>query len=398
MPSSKPLSIFISHPSEFLTNCQPHGDGLAAFEFIHRLAQRGHTLHVAVPSMDIKDELPSNIKLYPANVWTQFSTLNSIEYMIRVRQIFSHVYRHDGVDVIHQLNPVNPGLSFLLVNTGLPMVLGLFLPGWPDNSEPPRFKTSFLGAISSAFTHPLIRECDRQQQKKAAALLLSTPAALTRLYEPDTCLDKIHYLPYGIDTTHFSPSQALNSPSNSELNILYLASLSYRKGVFTLLDAFEEVVQTFPSCRLTIAGTGTELEQIKQRISAMSCQSQITLLGAVARDCIPEVMRQCSVYCLPSYGEPFGISVLEAMACGKPIVGTDAGGLAYLIPDRGGRKVPPRDASGLAKALIEVLSSRDLQMKMGQYNRRLVEERYNWERVIATLESIYYSVKVSGNS
>ena len=392
MSNGKKLTIFIAHPSEFLTDCQPHGDGLAAFEFISRLAQRGHNLHVAVSAMDIKGELPSNIKLYNAKPWTPFSTINPIEYMIRVRQILNHIRHNYRVDIIHQLNPVNQGLSFSLIGTEIPIVLGLFLPNWPEESEHPRFKTSFLGAISSTITHRLVEKCDRQQQKDAAALLLSTPAAMTRLYEPEVNKSKIHFLPYGIDTTRFFPSNILNPQLNSQLSILYLASLSHRKGIFTLLDAFEQVVAVLPSCRLNIAGTGTELEMIKQRISSMTCQSQISLLANVSRELVPDVMRQCTVYCLPSYGEPFGISVLEAMACGKPIVATNAGGVAYLVENGGGRKVEAKNSEALAQALIEILSSSELQLSMRKYNRNLIEKTYSWDKVIDNLEFIYYNL------
>jgi len=122
----------------------------------------------------------------------------------------------------------------------------------------------------------------------------------------------------------------------------------------------------------------------------MSCKSQIFLVGNAERTNVCQYMRQCTVYCLPSYGEPFGMSALEAMSCGKAVVATNVGGLAHLVPDRGGRKVPPRNAQALANALLEILCSPELQTKMGQYNRSLVEKKYSWEQVIMQLESIYY--------
>jgi glycosyltransferase involved in cell wall biosynthesis len=100
-------------------------------------------------------------------------------------------------------------------------------------------------------------------------------------------------------------------------------------------------------------------------------------------------MQACAVYCLPSYGEPFGMSALEAMACGKPIVATDAGGLRHLVVDQGGRRVPPGDANALATALREILATPELRREMGKHNRRLIEERYAWPHVIGRLEDIY---------
>jgi glycosyltransferase involved in cell wall biosynthesis len=109
---------------------------------------------------------------------------------------------------------------------------------------------------------------------------------------------------------------------------------------------------------------------------------------------MPELARQCTVYCHPSYGEPLGNSALEVMACGKPIVGTNAGGLGLLIQEQGGRKVPPRDAKALAAALIEILESPQLQGMMGAFNRRLLEGTYSWDQVVEQLESVYQTVLI----
>lgn len=381
-------NIFISHSSECLTNHKLHGDGLVAYEFIKRLANRGHTLHVATASMDIKGDIPQGIYLYPVSQFTPISTLQPLEYMIKVRQIFNQIRQKYPLDLIHQLNPVSRGKSCLLTNTGLPLILGLFVPGWESNLLPKTPQKPFsFGKIILALTNPIIEKCDRIQQKHATALLLSTPAAQSRLYDTNI-QNKIHYLPYGIDTNIFFPQPN----QTKEMTILYLASLTQRKGIFTLLDAFEQVVKKFPSCHLKIAGKGEDEEAVKQRIATMSCQNQISLLGMITRDEIPNIMNQCTLYCLPSYGEPFGISALEAMACGKPVVGTDAGGFAYLITEEGGRKVSPNNVPALADALIQILASKNLQISMGNYNRNLIEKIYDWEKIIDKLESIYASI------
>jgi glycosyltransferase involved in cell wall biosynthesis len=100
-------------------------------------------------------------------------------------------------------------------------------------------------------------------------------------------------------------------------------------------------------------------------------------------------MRRCGVYCLASYGEPFGMTALEAMACAKPVVATATSGLGYLVPDEGGRKVPPRDPAALADALYEVLANAELRRAMGRHNREVVERRYAWARVVDRLEEAY---------
>jgi glycosyltransferase involved in cell wall biosynthesis len=95
------------------------------------------------------------------------------------------------------------------------------------------------------------------------------------------------------------------------------------------------------------------------------------------------------VYCLPSLGEPFGVSALEAMASGLPVVSTTAGGLGHLVPDEGGIKVAPRDPAALADALISLLRDPGRRAEMGRVNREVVMRDYDWERVVDRLESFY---------
>ena len=388
MKNNDKVSIFISHPSNYLTNYQPHGDGLIAFGFINQLAQRGHTLHVAAPTTDIQGKLHENIRIYPIDVEIRaYSPIKSIEYMFKVKQIFNRIRREYKIDVIHQLNPVNSGLTLSLVGTGLPVVLGPFWASWSYNVEP-KINSSKLKSLFFDELWPSV--VSHQQQQHATALLISTPAAVREISKFVSNKNKIYDFPPGIDSTLFSPDPNKSTKEKEDLSILFLANLEYRKGIFTLLDAFESVVAALPSCRLTIAGSGTQLEEIQRRISTMSSKSQIFLVGNVERTNVCQYMRQCTVYCLPSYGEPFGMSALEAMSCGKAVVATNVGGLAHLVPDQGGRKVPPRDAQALANALLEILCSPELQTKMGQYNRSLVEKKYSWEQVIMQLESIYY--------
>ena len=340
--------------------------------------------------MEIQGPLPANIHLHFVPSLVPFSNLKPLEYAGRVRILLERLRRQGTIDLIHQLNPVELGLSALLTGTHIPLILGLFVPSWPDHAEISD-RLSLPRKLVVGCSGWLMKQLDRHEQRHARAFLLSTPAAASRLYDPANAKDRIHVLPYGIDADCYAPVDPENW-SSQEPTILYLAHLSRRKGIFTLLEAFPKVARELPNAGLTIAGSGSEAGAVRNLIDQMACRDRITLLGSIDRPQVSRTMQQCTVYCLPSYGEPFGMSALEAMACGKPVVGTDAGGLAYLITDPGGRKVPPGDADALAQALIEILTSPDLQRQMGRFNRQQVEEIYSWERVIDRLELLYYSV------
>jgi glycosyltransferase involved in cell wall biosynthesis len=199
-------------------------------------------------------------------------------------------------------------------------------------------------------------------------------------------------VPCGIDVDVFAPDFGLDDKPE-EGSILFLGRLHHQKGIFVLLDALEKVFCEYPNATLVIAGSGQDEREVRAKVRRHPYKENIRLLGHVERNRVPEVINQSSVLCMPSFGEPFGIVALEAMAAGKPIVGTDAGGLAHIIPEEGGYTVPPGESGPLADALVEVLSSAQRRQSMGKVNRRIVEERYDWNSVLDRLEHVYYNVQ-----
>ncbi|HMX25594.1 MAG TPA: glycosyltransferase family 4 protein, partial [Blastocatellia bacterium] len=324
--------------------------------------------------------------------------LHRLEYMFKSRRLLNRLRREVEIDVIHQLNPVNKGLSLAMLGSGLPVVLGVIVPSWPADAEEGAPKMSWSKRLLEGLKMWGKRRLLTLQQWQASALLVATPAARGNLHRAERVEHKIVHLPLGVDTGRFHPVREQDStgkeaeacPTRAEApNILFLANLWRRKGIFTLLEAFDRVAREVPNCRLTIAGSGGEQAEVERRVAASHFRDRIELLGAVSRERTPELLRNCTLYCLTAYGEPFANSVLEALASGKPVVATAAGGIQEMIPDGGGRKVPPRDAGALADALIEVLRSPELQAEMGRCNRQKAEQFFAWERVIDRLEGVY---------
>ncbi|HMV87063.1 MAG TPA: glycosyltransferase family 4 protein [Blastocatellia bacterium] len=382
------LNIFVSHSSELLTDCRSHGDGLLAFAFLRRLAERGHTLHVAVQETEIEGDLPANLKLYPIHTRFRGRITQRLEYMLKSRLLFNRLRRRHRFDLIHQLNPVVKGLSLSMLGCGLPVVLGLFYPNWPADADEAEPKLGLAARIRLGCRALLRKLALRCQQRQASALVLATPKSLDALYKPERVKEKIFLVNQGVDAEYFSPGADRSSGDNNQ-HILFVANLWRRKGILTLLEAFEKVAECLPDSRLTVVGSGGIEEEVHRRADALRCRSRITFIKHISRERLPAALRDCTVYCLPSNGEPLGGSMLEAMACGKPVVATDAGGLGLLVREEGGRKAPPRNAQALAEALIEILEAPALQARMGKFNRRLIEEHHAWHRVIEQLESVY---------
>lgn len=382
----RPLTIFVPHPSNFLTDHRPSGDGLLAWNFLDRLADRGHRLHVATQRIDVVAPERENLRLYPLSDAPKLLVKERLRYMRRVRSLYDSIRRRERIDLVHQLNPVDLGVSLALPRSAPPVVLGPYVPDWPAQSgqqhplPPPRAGLRARTAVE-------LRDRARAlQQRRAALLLLSTPAAEAKIPHalPRT---RIEVLPPGIEAARFAATAPVvrgDAPT-----ILFLANVQIRKGVLTLVDAFEDVVVNAPEARLIIAGGGPDEPAVRERVARSPARGRIDLVGTVARERIADMLAGADVFCAPSYGEPFGLSPLEAMAAGLPVVSTDAGGLAHLVPPDGGIQVPPRDPAALGEALTALVRDPERRAAMGRANRETVARRYEWSSVIDRLERLY---------
>lgn len=384
------MNIFVPHCSGMLTDHLPHGDGLVAYGFISRLAERGHSVYVAAERIELSGPIPSNLHLFliePRGVARGFQR---IDYMLQVRSLFRRLSSEVNMEIIHQLNPVYTGVSLALYDAKCPVVLGPYVGAWPKDPH----------AISVA--HPALKSIlhwsknvlARLQQTRADALLLTTMAACGRISAGRARSKSTFILPHGIDSDLFSPGPpAGNSASGTESSvILFLANVSERKGIFDLLKAFESLAPGFPEARLWIVGDGEGLPAAQAAASQLASRSQISFLGRRSRFQTVELFRQAAIYCLPSHGEPFGMTVAEAMSCGRPVVVTDAGGPGCLVDDEGGMRVPIGRPDELASALCKLLVDTDRRAAMGLHNRSKVLTSMTWHRVIDRLEQIYATV------
>jgi L-malate glycosyltransferase len=370
-----PLTIFIAHPSDLLTDHRPHGDGLLAWSFIRELAARGHELYVAAEQVDLRSDTPSNVHVHVLGSPRLPAAPRRAVYMWRIRRLLTDLQGRMRIDLVHQLNPVDVGITLSLFDLAIPIVLGPYVPD---------FWLGYWQGPSPAMVH-IKRLIRTVQQRRATTLLLSTPAAATKVEVPLRSRVRVRELSPGIDLRRWRYAE---EPENGQ-DILFLGGLYVYKGIFVLLDAFERISDEFPSTRLVIAGAGPEEHEIRRRVARTPALARVRLTGPLDHARVVSVMQACSVYCIPSYGEPFGLGALEAMACGRAVIGTSAGGLQHLIDERGGRKVPAGDVDALAGALRELLGAPEMRHKMGAHNRGVIEHHYAWPHVIGRLEDIY---------
>jgi glycosyltransferase involved in cell wall biosynthesis len=380
-PPARRLRVFVAHASALLTDHEPHGDGLLALNFLRRLAERGHELDVAAQAVSIRGTLPENLRLHQIMEGGELGTMRRLRYAIRVARLYRRLARTREYDVIHQFNPVDVGLTTFVPDRSVPRVLGPYPAPWPSTVQPRR------GGAWLPFT-ALRAGLQWLEQTRAAAILVFVPAGAANV-RSRRGRGRIAVVPPGIDLDVFRPAD--HAPAGPP-SVLFLAGLERRKGVDTLLDAFATIAPAHPDVRLRVAGKGSLEDEVRARAAREPLAGRVEILGQVDRPDVPGLLRESTLLCMPSLGEPLGMSALEALASGLPVVVTDSGGLADLVPDEGSRKVAPGDAPALARALDELLGlSRDELAALGAHNREFAA-KYSWEAAVDRLEQVYADV------
>jgi len=202
-------------------------------------------------------------------------------------------------------------------------------------------------------------------------------------------------IPNGIDTEHFRPDgHARKEFADGKLNILFVGRLERRKGLGYLLNACAKAKRSFPNFRLIVVGPGTVLRsRYEKMVEDMSLTNNVIFTGFVPSIELPSYYRSADIFCAPATGgESFGIVLLEAMACGKPVIATNIQGYASVLDDgEEGLLVPPKDVESLAQALLSLLYDKPLRLQMGDKGK-IKADKYSWQNVARQVTDYYNSL------
>jgi glycosyltransferase involved in cell wall biosynthesis/phosphoheptose isomerase len=203
----------------------------------------------------------------------------------------------------------------------------------------------------------------------------------------------VHVVPCGVDLDLFGPDGPVE-PRSREHRIIYAGRLVARKGIGNVISALEAV----PGCELVIAGgpapDGLDADPEVRRLRALAerhdVADRVIFRGRVGRDALPALLRSADALVTVPWYEPFGITPLEAMACGVPVVASAVGGMIDSVVDGvTGRHVPPRDPERLAAVLRDVLADPAARAAQGRAGVRRTRQLYDWDRVALGTLDVY---------
>ena len=166
---------------------------------------------------------------------------------------------------------------------------------------------------------------------------------------------------------NFSLEERVQRYRNSTTTkILFLSRIVKEKGVFELIEAFENINQKLKHVKLIIAGDGEAFEELKSRVEK---KENIELTGYVEGEKKIELLSDADIYILPSYTEGLPISVLEAMLFGLPIITTKVGGLKrFFQEDKMGYFIEPKSSKSIEDAILKILKNRTILEEMSHFN------------------------------
>ncbi len=176
--------------------------------------------------------------------------------------------------------------------------------------------------------------------------------------------------------------------SSGRLTIGTSSRLSKEKGIVHLLMALADLSPDFPDCRLVIVGDGKLRESLERSAASLGISDRVRFTGALENP-IPEVA-EFDIYVSSSLNENFSVSIVEAMALGKPVVATKVGGTPdAVIHGETGLLCEPADPQGLAACIRELLVSPDMRMRMGESARRRAVDMFSVSRMAERTMGLY---------
>jgi len=394
-----------------LTSSYPRfpGDGTAPFiqSIAEHLVKIGHDVEVVAPyDAEVQEDESAKVKVHRFRYiwplrWHIMGHARSLQADVRLRPLvyfllplflfeafirLMQVTRAQKSQMIH-VNWVLPnGSVAALVSalTGIPFVVSL------HGSD-----------VYVARSNPIYRSVAGWVFRRASAVTACSKELLQKAGELGAPQDT-HMLTWGADPGIFQPRP--NSPdlarslglSADEINIIALGRFVYKKGFDFLLRAFAALALHYPNARLLIGGDGPLRASLEELARTHGIQNQVAFPGRIPWDQVADFLSLGDIFVLPSIQDEHGnldglpTVLLEAMACGLPVIASQIGGVPLVIQDGvNGLHVPPGDGQSLSKAIERLLQYPDEREKLGQAARGSVVSEHNWDAVANKLTKIF---------
>lgn len=350
--------------------------------WVNSLALRGHEIHLVFKKdhqIEGQDVLQKDICLHPLRyTGMEGYYLNAWQLKKLVKQI-----KPDVINV-HYASGYGTLARRARLNSYLLSVWGSDVYDFPNES--------------------IIKKYILKKNIKYAKYLASTSYCMANQLKRvmnDEKLD-IHITPFGVDLKEFDPYKYMQKKKNCII-IGNIKTLEKKYGINELILAFADLKKDLDKSdskikiKLKIYGKGSLKEELVKLISRKGLEQDVELMGAISHEKVPAALAEFDIFCALSQldSESFGVSVVEAMAMGRPVVVSDVDGFKEVTTNETGKIVPRNDLESVKRALKELVVDERLRIRLGENGKKRVRELYDWDKNVDTMEALYKSILMS---
>ncbi|MGB3479795.1 MAG: glycosyltransferase [bacterium] len=195
----------------------------------------------------------------------------------------------------------------------------------------------------------------------------------------------------GINLDHFITIKLRRNIKTSCINFINVSNFRFAKNHIFLINAFAHAVKSNKNIKLFLVGDGPLRKEIEKSIIHEKLEGHVILMGA--RNDVPKLLENADIYVSSSRWEGFGLSIVEAMAAGRPVIATSIAGMSDIVKDKvTGLLVSPDDISDMTKAMIYLSQNDNIRRNMGIQGRNFVVNKYDIKDTTKNYENLYKSL------
>jgi len=355
-------------------------------EVMKRLLMYGHELHVFVGSDDrIKDIFPPESAFFYPIRYPRLPNIKGLAYILWATRYILKRVKYQRFHILHAKQEYPQGFIGALAGKRLGVPL------YTTVQNPLAYKEElvFSGPKMLSWLSQLLIPMVQYTLKNSAMVAAVSNYSMVNCQKMGArnCI----LVPNGVDTRMFYPTDK-EVPAESP-HIITTSTLIPRNGLDTLIKAFGLLLDSLGNAMLTIAGDGPLEKELKNLTKTLAIEKSVRFIATVPHHKVPELLQSADLFVRPSIAEGFGVSFIEAMASGVPVIACPTGGVVDLIEDRQtGILVPPNDPQSLNKAMLDLLGDRELYKSIRTKALELVKVKYSWDSIAARVNDVYYSL------
>ena len=365
------IAMFFSSDPSQAGGVQEH-----VFNLSRHLSNLGHKIDIYGPENNILPyinyhSISKSITVpIPNGNWANFTVKKSETNLIEM-------LKSKKYDLIHIQEPYIPFINWEVMNESIIPKVATFHTGWDDDSI-----ISFLNPFISLFKNTFSANFRggifvSKIVKKRWQSLFSRKLIKETIYN-------------GIEK-NFLP--LINKKKSKVIKLLFLGRIVSRKGLIYLIKTINQISKKRQDFHLTIVGDGLLKKNLESYVKNHNLQKFVTFTGEIIGDKRIRYYQEADIFCAPYLDEAFGITVLEAAACGLPIVGFNNMAFKEILKKYPYPKllVKSRNIKKLEKALLTLMDDKKIQKNISAWCFK-ESKKYSWEKVAAQTEEFYYKI------